>query len=307
MCNDELPFKEGTFIDFNCNLTKGFKIGHLNIQSLRFKVDHVRILLNDNFDLLCLTETWLNGNINDSEIKIDGYNVSRLDRTHMGHGGILCYVKDGIIFKENSNVLYNLNNVEALWIEVNLPHTKPILIGTVYRQPDSKADYLENLDVIFQNCTTNYDDVVIVGDFNLDINKKCNLSKIKTLSSHSNMQQLIKDFTRITEKSKSKLDLIFVSKPDKVYSSGVHSLGLSDHSLVFLIRKNKKVQVPPKIIKSRCLKNLNEHDFIKTIKKTSWDKVLMYNNVDNPWFQIFLILVGVINLIKEKNHFSFNS
>ena len=53
------------------------------------------------------------------------------------------------------------------------------------------------------------------------------------------MKQLIKDFTRITETSKTIIDLAFVSKPDKIYSSGVHSLGLSDHNLIYLIRRNK--------------------------------------------------------------------
>ena len=75
-------------------------------------------------------------------------------------------IKDGIIFKEKTD-LQN-SDVESLWVEVNLPHTNPILIGTVYRPPSSKADYLEHLDMIFQNYTTLYEDVIIVGDFNLD-------------------------------------------------------------------------------------------------------------------------------------------
>ena len=80
--NDELPFKE-TFIDFKCSMSKGFKIAHLNVCSLRHKVDHVRILLNENdIDILCLTETWLDRNINDSDIKIDGYKISRLDKSY---------------------------------------------------------------------------------------------------------------------------------------------------------------------------------------------------------------------------------
>ena len=164
----------------------------------------------------------------------------------MEHDGILCYVKEGILYKERSDLQPSTCDVEVLWIEIALPHTKPIL-GTVYRPPDSKAEYIENFDLIFQNCTTLYDDVIIVGDFNLDINKKCNSSKIKSIASHCNMKQLIKDFTRITETTKTIIDLAFVSKPDKVYSSGVHSLGLSDHNLIYLIRRNKKVKVPPRL------------------------------------------------------------
>ena len=73
------------------------------------------------------------------------------------------YVKDRILYKDRSDLQTSTCNVEALWIEITLPRTKPILLGTVYRPPDSKADYIKNLDLIFQNCTTLYDDVIVVG------------------------------------------------------------------------------------------------------------------------------------------------
>ena len=121
-------------------MSKGFNIAHLNIWSLRNKVDHVRVLLDENnIDVLCLTETWLDNNDDDSVITIEGFQFCRLDRTtETEHGGILCYVRDGIVFREKSD-LYD-DNIEALWIEINLPQTKPLLLGTVYRAPDSKAD-----------------------------------------------------------------------------------------------------------------------------------------------------------------------
>ena len=192
------------------------------------------------------------------------------------------YIKDGIVFKEKPDL--QCIDVEALWIELSLPFSKPILLGTVYRPPDMKAAYIENLDLLFENTTSLYDDIVIVGDFNLDISKHLNSNKIKKLSNHSNLKQLINDYTRITENTKSKLDLAFVSKPDKVSSSGVHSLGLSDHSLIYLIRKNKKVKVPPKFIKTRSFKKLNDHDFVETIKQTNWNNVLDKLNVNDAYY-----------------------
>ena len=58
----------------------------------------------------------------------------------------MCYIKEGIAFKQNTNLLDN--DIEAIWIEVNIPKTKPILIGTVYRPPDSHVDYVDKLDTI---------------------------------------------------------------------------------------------------------------------------------------------------------------
>ena len=46
-------------------------------------------------------------------------------------GGIICYVKNGIVYKDISS--FNVDDIKALWIEVNLPQTKPILLGTVIK------------------------------------------------------------------------------------------------------------------------------------------------------------------------------
>ena len=82
-----------------------------------------------------------------------------------------------------------------------------------------------------------YDDVIILGDFNLDLKKRVNSGKINKIAKQNNLHQLIKDNTRITNVSHSILDLIFITKPDKMSVSGVHSLG---HSLIYLIHKKLK-------------------------------------------------------------------
>ena len=277
-CLNELPFGD-SYVDLDCFVGKGLVFAHLNIRSLRNKLDHVKMFVNHNdIDIFCITETWLNDDFDDDYIYIDGYNVFRLDRKHQDHGGIVCYVKNSISCKSTNR--FDDELVEAMWIEINLPQTKPILLGTVYRAPDSKADYLSRLDNVFQECSNQYDDVVILGDFNVDINKSSNSKKINTIARHSNLSQLIKDFTRITETTKTIIDLAFVSNPDRISSSGVHSLGLSDHSLIYIVRKNKKLKVPPKSIKYRSFKNLDKQDFINSIKKQNWDPIFKCNNVD---------------------------
>jgi hypothetical protein len=196
-CLTELPYCDEPFIDLKCTLGKGLKIAHLNIQSLRNKVDHLNILLHkSNIDCLCLTETWLTENDDDAVLKIDDYLFYRMDRKHKGHGGIACYIKETINFKENTDMY--INDVEALWIEINLPYTKPIILGTVYRVPDANAEYFENVDLMFQNCASIYDEIIILGDFNLDISKSPLSRKISGLANRSQLTQLINDFTRIT-------------------------------------------------------------------------------------------------------------
>ena len=58
------------------------------------------------------------------------------------------------------------------------------------------------------------------------------------ISTIYNLSQIISQPTRITNTSKTLLDLCFTNYSDKVRLSGTHSLGKSDHSLIYLIRKS---------------------------------------------------------------------
>jgi hypothetical protein len=205
------------------------------------------------------------------------------------------------MYKEICNI--NVDDVEYVLIEINLPHTKPILLGTVYRAPDANADYLSKVDLLFQNCTSSYNDVIFVGDYNLDICKRINSSKVNNLAKHSNLCQLIKDYTRVTGKTKTKIDFIFVTNSDKVSDSGVHSLGLSDHSLTYIVRKNKKVKPAPKTIKSCSFKNFNDDDFVDYIKNIDWNSVMCCSDVDSAWLtwkQLFSKACDMHAPIKDK-------
>jgi len=48
-----------------------------------------------NPDVICVTETWLGEEIDNSEISLPGYNIVRLDR-HRHGGGVAMYVKNTI-------------------------------------------------------------------------------------------------------------------------------------------------------------------------------------------------------------------
>jgi hypothetical protein len=61
--------------------------------------------------------------------------------------------------------------------------------------------------------------------------------KIKTLYELYLLSQLIDEATRVTMTTSSLIDHIVTNTPEKISDSGVIHTGLSDHSLVFAIRK----------------------------------------------------------------------
>ena len=92
----------------------------------------------------------------------------------------------------------------------------------------------------------------ILGDLNCDMLKADSDSniptkKIKSLYELYQLTQLINEATRVTMTTTSLIDHIVTNTPEKISDSGVIHTGIiSDHSLVFAIKKflpytNKKI------------------------------------------------------------------
>ena len=70
--------------------------------SLAPKIDEIReVVHNVNFDLVCITESWLKDHIDNNSVAISGYNVIRRDRTEVEYGGI-CPLRQGIYSIQDS-------------------------------------------------------------------------------------------------------------------------------------------------------------------------------------------------------------
>ena len=112
-------------------------IGNLNINSLAFKFDELRLLVTGIFDILIITETKLDDTFPLSQFHIDGFStLYRLDRNRNG-GGIIIYIKEDIPSKiVTKNCLRK--GIEALFIELNFRKCKWLLCGLYY--PSSQKD-----------------------------------------------------------------------------------------------------------------------------------------------------------------------
>ena len=161
----------------------------------------------------------------------------RKQRRRSASGSPNIYVRTDLAFNPLDQLSHD--NLEATWIELLLPKTKPIVCGVVYRTPQ-QTDFYELLESV---CLTtsffNETVYVVLGDFNTDVssNKRSNL--VKSLLSFLdlfNMLKIIKDFTRVSTTS-STIDLILITDSEKISQHGVLDIGLSDHSLIYCTRK----------------------------------------------------------------------
>ena len=174
---------------------------HYNVQSFYHKKDILFAELRD-FDIISITETWLGDNTSTDDIMFEHFcKPFRRDRVIDNHGGIIVYVKNNLYAIRRPDI--ELPNVECIWLEIH-SNNKKILFGTFHRPPNSTSLTLTNIETsIGLAIDANIPDVVITGDFNLDINKQATSQKVSNLSQQYNLTQLITDPTHFTEHSNS--------------------------------------------------------------------------------------------------------
>ena len=101
-------------------MTRGLKVAHLNIRSLRNKIDSLRLegLDSKTIDVLTLSETWLDDSIHDSEISLPGFICVRKDRVggKKGYGGVAIYVRAGLPFRIRNDINADCKS-ECLWLK----------------------------------------------------------------------------------------------------------------------------------------------------------------------------------------------
>ena len=273
---------------------------HANVRSMRAqsKLDEIKNMATvNNIDVITLSETWLSTIDNDNSLKLSGYhNIIRNDRTSQIGGGVAIYCADHINVTVREDLLSNTlpTDCSHLWVEIYLNHFK-LLIGTYYRPPGQSAvnrdAFIDSLSysiakAVESNCTV----IFITGDFN-DRCEEWNSShseselvtRLVNLIQSSGLSQLVNTPTRITDTSRSLLDLFITDCPNIINDiTLLPPVSTSDHSVVLC-----KVKAP--ILKSARYKRVVwEYDFLRNAPfDVGYD---MFNDVEDVveyWIQLY--------------------
>lgn len=254
---------------------------HLNIRSISTGFDlFSELVTGESYDVLGLSETFLNKNTHDSVIRIPGYKVIRNDREGRG-GGVAFYVKDAIKFK----ILEVPNNglVEQLWISIRIKGKK-LCLGTLYRPPHVNLPLcIENVENVLTNLLPDFDYVLFGGDFNVDfLNKNSlNFNLFNSLLNKYGLHQLIEHPTRITDTSSTLIDIIISSSLDLTLNTDVLNMdGISDHCLVKCNLKIKKLRQPTIFHTFRDFSKFNYDSFLGDLSLIDFDNIYSLESVD---------------------------
>ena len=143
----------------------------------------------------------------------------RKDRARDHHGGVMIYVKDSVHYTRRNDL--EPLNIERIWIEIQLKQTR-LLFGLFYGPPNSDALYLSAIeDSISLALDTQISNIIVTGDFNLNVLNPHTYNKISDICTQFSLYQTITEPTHFTEHSSSLIDVVFTSDRSNILYSGV--------------------------------------------------------------------------------------
>ena len=170
-------------------------IGYLNINSLRNKIVDVREVFGKlQLDFFVLSEAKLDDSFPSAQFYIENFEIrNRRDRDKNG-GELIEFVRNGFITKKIKE--YETKVRETIASEFTISKKKWFCLS-VYRPPTST-----NLDIFFEELTNSlskavneYDNLIVMGDFNVDLNKTdCIVfGKLEEFCDNFNLTVLLKE------------------------------------------------------------------------------------------------------------------
>ena len=225
-----------------------------------------------NNDIICFSESWLTPRVGAPVITYAGYKYIRHDRVDgRKGGGLIIYIKESLFpyAEEIHDVTYMDAISEEIWITLSNPGWKKAIVGLVYRPPSGKHDlFCQRIEATLDKLNTDLNavnrDLVILGDFNIDFSQTQNpvRSRLITTMGDNGLRQIIKKPTRVTNNSKSTIDLVFTNiNSALINSAGVIELSISDRKPVYLIKKSKRHKHPKRTVMTRNYRNYNRDMF----------------------------------------------
>ena len=279
---------------------KGLYFIPVNARSLLPRVMEIRVLANrTNAAVICVTETWFDSSVTDTEVEIPGYLIQRRDRSRSG-GSVCMYIRSDLAFNPRHDL--TVEELENIWVEILLPKTKPILVCVCYRPP-RQTDFYTILENSLMDVHLQYK-MIILGDFNINvknIDKQCTLiDGMRSFMNLFGMSQLLNCASRITltSSSISIIDLIFISEPANISQSGVLPIRFSDHQDIYCTCKLFRGKVGThKSIKLRSCKHYDRTVFNNMLSDLDWNCIYSSKHVDEAWQYFTTHFCSILNRV----------
>ena len=158
----------------------------------------------------------------------------------------------------------NCNSIQAIPIEINLRKEKWLVIS-IYRPPKQNSEYfLNELTKMIDHFTVNYENYIIMGDFNL----QPTVPVLEDFLSSNNITNLIKSNTCF-KGSGSCIDLILTNRKYSFKHTSSYETGISDHHhMIYTMLKSCFKNAEPIVLNYRDYKTFSKENFDRELEES---------------------------------------
>ena len=277
-----------------------FIFGHLNARSLNKNHTELgQVLDKTYFDAFSVSESWLTKNTPKDRFMFNDFNIVRSDRKNKRGGGVCLFIRKQYSKFRKINIPNMCEMPEMLWVEIEVGRSK-IAIGTLYKPPKIPCSAFRLAYDSLIHIYSKYEHTILAGDFNVNLfNPDSYESRVlaDSLIEPFSLKQMVTSATRITDKSKTLIDLILVTRPENILCTGVcDAPGISDHCFTYCAYNIKRVKFQPYVVKRRDFRNFDREAFYQAIEFEPWENILCVDSVDDK----VSVLENLINSILDK-------
>lgn len=206
---------------------------YINAASVVAHIDEISELLSREKPIvLAVRESCTTDQIEEVEIECPGYKCMRVDSHSRMTGGCCMYVCDDAQVELVEQSQYNKSTwIITIKIKIN---ELDIMMSAVYRSPStSKIDFLNYFGEWLEKSIDYHMNHIICGDFNINLLKNDTYTnRLNNIISFHGFKQYVYEPTRITENTKSIIDLV-VANFDVVASVELNNR-ISDHNTILI-------------------------------------------------------------------------
>ena len=276
----------------------GTHLGHLNVYHLPNKIADISLLLNrtPKIHILGLTETWLSSKHADEILSIPNYQILRRDTIQRGHTGLVAYIHNSVYPFIRRRIDLEPSNIECMWIEIKCSMSSPLLLGYLYRHPDSTDEWQENFVHMMDAIQLTNKNILIQGDFNVNLLEP-HPSWQSTLELFG-LKQIVTKPTRISSTTTSLLDHIYTNNTSLFTNVEVPEKSISDHFPTICTWKAKPPKQPNSghtTISYRAFKNFQKETFFQDLNSASFSNVFNFSDPSNALDALYANLLPIIN------------
>jgi hypothetical protein len=285
-----------------------FQIGHLNINSFRYKSSEIIELLTDNVvDLLFISETKLDASFVDAQFSVPGYRLWRADRTSHG-GGVLAYLRSDIPGCRRTDLEFC--DVESVAIEDNLSTAKWLIYG-VYRPPSMpNGTVTDDMCRTLDKASTKFDSMMLVGDMNYNFKKSDDSHTLVDICDVFDLVNIVKEPTCFTKGAEPTLiDVILTNRADSCCNMCNFNCGISDcHNFVSVQIRGKTPHRCNATCTYRSFREFDRQSFVDDLERAPFHIAEVFDDVNDSYWaheQMFLEVVdrhAPVKIRKPRKH-----